>query len=71
MAKVDDHWFAQLLKSFNLIYICLGRFLYAVGPSELRFFVRPACSWVANSGMEAGMDTIGLRLPLYISVLSK
>ena len=44
MAKVRVHRVAQLLKSLNLIYICLGRFLYAVGPSELRFFVRPACT---------------------------
>ena len=39
MAKVDDRTFAQLLKSFNLIYICPGRFLYAAGPSGLRFSV--------------------------------
>ena len=41
MAKVHVHRIAQLLKSLNLIYMCLGQFLYAVGPSELRFSVRP------------------------------
>ena len=42
MANVDGHSFVQLLKSFNLIYICLGRFLYAVGPFRLRFYLHPA-----------------------------
>ena len=44
MALGHGRNFGQLLKSFNLIYICLGRFLYAVGPSELRFYMRPACT---------------------------
>ena len=44
MAKSHGRNFDQLLKSFNLIYICLGRFLYAVGPFRLRFYLHPACS---------------------------
>ena len=35
MANMHGRNFDQLLKSFNLIYICLGRFLYLCGAIQI------------------------------------